>query len=212
MLGLIFENLLEENRNKTGAFYTPKEVVHYMCKESLSLYLQKKLAAKLNTDELKQLDSFVKQTDTSTPGIIKTYADDIQGFLNTLKVCDPAIGSGAFPLGILFEILRIRKEIFPHLKKQKNFNYRQEKLNIMRKNIYGVDIDGGAVDIARLRFWLSLIVDEEEPSPLPNLDYKIMQGNSMMESFETESFEDIDLSKVKITAKNVKVFEPERDL
>ena len=71
----------------------------------------------------------------------------------------------------------------------------------MRNNIYGVDIDGGAVDIARLRFWLSLIVDEEEPSPLPNLDYKIMQGNSMMESFETESFEDIDLSQVKITPK-----------
>jgi len=207
MLGLIFENLLEENRNKTGAFYTPKEVVHYMCKESLSLYLQKKLADKLNADELKQLDSFVKQTDTATPGFIKTYADNIQGFLDTLKVCDPAIGSGAFPLGILFEILRIRKEIFPHLKKQKNFNYRQEKLNIMRKNIYGVDIDGGAVDIARLRFWLSLIVDEEEPSPLPNLDYKIMQGDSMMESFE-----EIDLSKVKIQPRNVKVYEPERDL
>jgi hypothetical protein len=85
-------------------------------------------------------------------------------------------------------------------------------LNIMRKNIYGVDIDGGAVDIARLRFWLSLIVDEEEPSPLPNLDYKIMQGNSMMESFETESFDDIDLSQIKVKAKNVKVFEPDRDL
>ncbi|MDB5117022.1 MAG: hypothetical protein JWQ79_2514 [Mucilaginibacter sp.] len=207
MLGHIFENLLEENRNRTGAFYTPKEVVHYMCKESLSLYLQKQLAGKLNADELKQLDGFVKQTDQSTPALIKAYADDIQGFLDTLKVCDPAIGSGAFPLGILFEILRIRKEIFPHLKKQKNFNYREEKLNIMRKNIYGVDIDGGAVDIARLRFWLSLIVDEETPSPLPNLDYKIMQGDSMMESFE-----DIDLSKVKTQPKNVKEFEPERDL
>jgi len=212
MLGLIFENLLEENRNKTGAFYTPKEVVHFMCKESLSLYLQKQLAAKLNAEELKQLDGFIKQTDTSTPGFVKTHADDIQLHLDKVKICDPAIGSGAFPIGILFEILRIRKEIFPHLSKKKNFNYRDEKLNIMRKNIYGVDIDGGAVDIARLRFWLSLIVDEEEPSPLPNLDYKIMQGNSMMESFETDSFEDIDLSKVKIQAKEVKVYEPERDL
>ncbi|MCO5936907.1 BREX-1 system adenine-specific DNA-methyltransferase PglX [Mucilaginibacter sp. RB4R14] len=207
MLGLIFENLLEENRKRTGAFYTPKEVVHYMCKESLSLYLQKQLSDKLNAEEIKVLDSFIKQTNADTPGLIKTHADDIQRQLDRVKICDPAIGSGAFPLGILFEILRIRKEIFPHLSKQKNFSYRNEKLNIMRNNIYGVDIDSGAVDIARLRFWLSLIVDEEEPSPLPNLDYKIMQGDSMMESFEN-----IDLSKVKTKAKNIKVFEPERDL
>ncbi|MFD0766705.1 Eco57I restriction-modification methylase domain-containing protein [Mucilaginibacter lutimaris] len=207
MLGLIFENLLEENRKRTGAFYTPKEVVHYMCKESISLYLQKKLLTKLSNGELIEMESFIKKPDGSTPALIKKYADDIQDHLQRLKVCDPAIGSGAFALGILFEILRIRKEIFPHLTKQKNFNYRLEKLNIMRNNIYGVDIDGGAVDIARLRFWLSLIVDEEEPSPLPNLDYKIMQGDSMMESFEA-----VDLSKVKSTPKNVKVFEPERDL
>lgn len=207
MLGLIFENLLEENRNKTGAFYTPKEVVHYMCKESISLYLQKKFADKLKADELKVLDAFIKQTDISTPGLIKEHADDIQHFLNTVKICDPAIGSGAFPLGIVFEILRIRKEIFPHLSKQKNFDYRIEKLDIMRKNIYGVDIDGGAVDISRLRFWLSLIVDEEVPSPLPNLDYKIMQGDSLMESFEQ-----IPLLEIKNNPRNLKVYEPIRDL
>jgi hypothetical protein len=57
-------------------------------------------------------------------------------------------------------------------------------LAIIKHSIYGVDLDKGAVDIARLRFWLSLIVDEEIPSPLPNLDYRIMQGNSLVESFE----------------------------
>ena len=56
----------------------------------------------------------------------------------------------------------------------------------IRENIYGVDIEKGAVDIARLRFWLAIIVDEKEPIPLPNLDYKIMQGNSLLESYEGE--------------------------
>ena len=54
----------------------------------------------------------------------------------------------------------------------------------MKENIYGVDIEKGAVDIARLRFWLAIIVDETEPIPLPNLDYKIMQGNSLLECYE----------------------------
>jgi hypothetical protein len=77
----------------------------------------------------------------------------------------------------------VKKEIFGYLKKNK-FDYREEKLAIIKHSIYGVDLDKGAVDIARLRFWLSLIVDEEIPSPLPNLDYRIMQGNSLVESFE----------------------------
>ena len=74
-------------------------------------------------------------------------------------------------------------------------------------NIYGVDLDSGAVDIARLRFWLVLVVDEDAPRQLPNLDYKIMQGNSLFEQFEG-----IDLSRVHQLAHQVRVFEPERDL
>jgi hypothetical protein len=86
-------------------------------------------------------------------------------------------------MGMVYEILRVKKEIFGYLKKTK-FDYREEKLAIIKHSIYGVDLDKGAVDRARLRFWLSLIVDEEIPSPLPNLDYRIMQGNSLVESFE----------------------------
>lgn len=182
MLGLIFENLLEDNREK-GTFYTPKEVVHYMCKESLSAYLKSSLKGKATDKELQQIESFVKFNDLGIPPEIKKYALDIDAALRSVKICDPAIGSGAFPMGMVFEILRVKKEIFGYLKKS-TFNYRDEKLDIIKHSIYGVDLDKGAVDIARLRFWLSLIVDEEEPSPLPNLDYRIMQGDSLVESFE----------------------------
>ena len=71
------------------------------------------------------------------------------------------------------------------------------KRHIIQNNIYGVDIEKGAVDIARLRFWLALIIDEKEPMPLPNLDFKIMQGNSLLESFMG-----VDLN---MTSKKVKI-------
>lgn len=58
------------------------------------------------------------------------------------------------------------------------------KTHIIQNNIYGVDIEKGAVDIARLRFWLALIVDEQNPHALPNMDFKIMQGNSLLEQYE----------------------------
>src|SRR5690606_4858700 len=103
--------------------------------------------------------------------------------LSSVKICDPAIGSGAFPMGMVHEIFRLKHLVSAFLD-NKDFIYLKEKLDIIRHSIYGVDIDKGAVDIARLRFWLSLIVDEQDPQPLPNLDYKIMQGDSLKESFE----------------------------
>ena len=104
--------------------------------------------------------------------------------MDNIKVCDPAIGSGAFPIGILQEIFEAKKFLYPYLKTNKEFNPAQVKKDIIQKSIYGVDLEKGAVDIAQLRFWLALVVDEEKPHPLPNLDYKIMQCNSLLESFE----------------------------
>lgn len=182
MLGLIFENLLEDNRDK-GTFYTPKEVVHFMCKESLSLYIQEELKTSAESKELKEIDTYIKQSGNFDIQTIIRFAPKIDQAFTRVKICDPAIGSGAFPMGMVYEILRLKKELFGYLDR-KHFDYRDEKLRIMKESIYGVDIDKGAVDISRLRFWLSLIVDEEEPSPLPNLDYKIMQGDSLKESFE----------------------------
>ncbi|WP_281238996.1 Eco57I restriction-modification methylase domain-containing protein [Flavobacterium praedii] len=182
MLGLIFENLLEDNKDK-GTFYTPKEVVHFMCKESISQYITDTLQKTASDKELKEITTYIKQSGKIDLEIIKQYAERIDKALTDCKICDPAIGSGAFPMGMVFEIMRLKKELHAFYK-QEDFIYLKEKLNIIKNNIYGVDLDKGAVDISRLRFWLSLIVDEKEPKPLPNLDYKIMQGNSLVESFE----------------------------
>lgn len=186
MLGHIFENLLEENREK-GAFYTPKEVVQYMCKESLIQYLNNSF------DESVNVSLFIRNHIVSEKLAVKDNAVLLNELLDNIKVCDPAIGSGAFPIGILQEIFEAKKFIYPYLKTNKEFNPAQVKKDIIQKSIYGVDLEKGAVDIAQLRFWLALVVDEENPHPLPNLDYKIMQGNSLLESFEG-----IDLSKAAL--------------
>jgi|GEM_PF-267606 len=111
----------------------------------------------------------------------------IDQLLDNVKICDPAIGSGAFPMGLLHEILSI-KELIAY-ETGKEWNPAETKLNIIQNSIYGVDIEKGAVDIARLRFWLSLVVDEEKPRPLPNLDYKIVVGDSLISRFDGEVVE-----------------------
>lgn len=203
MLGLIFENLLEDNKDK-GTFYTPKEVVHFMCKESISQYVADTLKTTATDKELKEITTYIKQSGKIDLELIKRFAERIDKALTDCKICDPAIGSGAFPMGMVFEIMRLKKELHAFYK-QEDFIYLKEKLNIIKNNIYGVDLDKGAVDIARLRFWLSLIVDEKEPKPLPNLDYKIMQGNSLVESFE-------DISLDTITKESVHVFGPPKQM
>ena len=182
MLGHIFENLLEENKEK-GAFYTPKEIVKYMTQESLIQYLKSHLG------EHNELDQFIRYNDigdrTAKHNYIRVNAAKIEELLDNVKICDPAIGSGAFPMGILTEIFEAKMALDMTLDRS------DVKKKIIQNSIYGVDLDSGAVDIARLRFWLALVVDEDIPHALPNLDYKIMQGNSLLESFEG-----IDLSQI----------------
>ena len=195
MLGKIFENLLEDNKDK-GAFYTPKEIVRYMCQESLTAYLQ----TGIDDAEVKEhIANFVKTNDVEElGGASSELAMSIDQKLIDVKICDPAIGSGAFPMGLLRELYACRKsiEIF------EEDNAADIKRHIFQNNIYGVDIEKGAVDIARLRFWLALIIDEKEPMPLPNLDFKIMQGNSLLESYKGV---DLDVTSKKLkTGKDTK--------
>lgn len=175
MLGKIFENLLEDNKDK-GAFYTPKEIVRYMCQESLVAYL----VGKSEIDEHRIRD-FVMFPYDNVDKFKENELENLLGYLGNVKICDPAIGSGAFPMGLLNELVHCEEAIV--LGQEKNTARAELKKSIIKNNIYGVDIEKGAVDIARLRFWLSLVVDEDKPLPLPNLDYKIMQGNSLLESY-----------------------------
>lgn len=186
MLGKIFENLLEDNKDK-GAFYTPKEIVRYMCQESLIAYLE--TATSIAKDKIR---AFVVSPEEGAVGIPEAKKPKLITALEEIKICDPAIGSGAFPMGLLNELLHCREALTGE-----HCNRAELKKSIIQNNIYGVDIEKGAVDIARLRFWLSIVVDEDVPSPLPNLDYKIMQGNSLIECFMG-----VDLSKLTYTKEN----------
>ena len=179
MLGHIFENLLEDNKDK-GAFYTPKEIVHYMTQASLTEYLHTQIP-EINRDKL---EAFVKNKapECEENELSETHKKQIDQKLDAVKICDPAIGSGAFPMGLLQEIFGLKERI-AHEFGYSVWSPARVKEHIIQNSIYGVDIEKGAVDIARLRFWLSLIVDEEKPKPLPNLDYKIMQGNSLVSKF-----------------------------
>lgn len=178
MLGRIFENLLEDNKDK-GAFYTPKEIVNYMCRESIIAYL---ISAQPKIDE-KAIRMLVEQLDASQ--LSESQKKDIRKSLQSVKICDPAIGSGAFPMGLV----NILSKLYVVMKV--DTDTKTMKRHIMEQNIYGVDIEKGAVDIARLRFWLAMIVEEKEPMPLPNLHFKIMQGNSLLESYNGIDLSDL---------------------
>lgn len=207
MLGKVFENLLEiKDRKSKGAFYTPREIVHYMCQESLVNYLETETNNLIPNSDLEffiRKGSQIIQNDKAVvdlgeesedlqyilPKSIRDQSSILDDLLSNVKVCDPAVGSGAFPLGMLNEIVSARTILGIHLKT--NPTPYSLKLHAISNSIYGVDIDPGAIEIAKLRFWLSLVVEEDSPTPLPNLDHKIMQGNSLISQYEgIELFDD----------------------
>jgi len=185
MLGRIFENLLEDNKDK-GAFYTPKEIVQYMCRESLIAYLQ----TDQREEDKEPIRQFVTTHDVESLGELE---EEIEQKLIDVKICDPAIGSGAFPMGLLRELFLCRSAIEPNIVEKAA----DIKRHIIQNNIYGVDIERGAVEIARLRFWLALIVEEKSPEVLPNLDFKIMQGNSLLEQYKGADLSTMTENKLK---------------
>jgi len=242
MLGKVFENMLEITERKSkGAFYTPREIVHYMCQESLINYLDNslnsyaKLYQTIDSDQpilfggltdkkgqqkleithqdgikvpkedletlirkghlfvendeaalqaLQRIESGEQKTTKhkiELPESIKSNAEKIDNCLASIRVCDPAIGSGAFPVGLLHEIVNARLTLAPH--SDNKMSVYELKRHTIHECLYGVDLDASAVDIARLRLWLSLIVDEDDfntDKALPNLDYKIVCGNSLI--------------------------------
>jgi hypothetical protein len=190
MLGRIFENLLaevsddtgEQARKAKGAFYTPREIVDFMCKESLKSYLRSHVNGDENFEtRLHQLiDSTEREfhdQDQNWRRDLKPYKDEVLALLDNFKVIDPACGSGAFPIGMMQLLLKTYTRLDPTV------NPHVTKLRIIESNIYGVDIEPMAVEISRLRAWLSLLVDSTDDrksiKPLPNLDFKFVCANSL---------------------------------
>jgi hypothetical protein len=217
-----------------GVYYTPREIVHYMCQQSLINYLHTELNDRIvtyeklgdiraglfgNEGKTGQLDLTtehsskprISKADIETfidigehvsenearvisegretrayshklPETIRQNAALIDQKLANITVCDPAVGSGAFPVGMMNEIVRARNVLSTFMQDINRTPY-EFKRRCIEHSLYGVDIDPGAVEIAKLRLWLSLVVDEDEIKnikPLPNLDYKIVCGNSLL--------------------------------
>lgn len=191
MLGRVFESLLATQIDETGkkatkakgTFYTPREIVGYMCRESLRQYLYNELGKDTEVEEainslLDISDSeWAKARSNNVRDKIKSYRASIIETLDKVTILDPACGSGAFPMGMLQLMLKTYERI------ENRFDPYAAKLSVIQNNIFGVDIEPMAVEIARLRAWLSLIVDEGDErdiAPLPNLDFKFVCANSLM--------------------------------
>jgi type I restriction-modification system DNA methylase subunit len=192
MLGRVFESLLatqveetgEQARKAKGTFYTPREVVFFMCRESISTYLVSKKPgddsfAKSVKHLLETTDQdWAKSGTNSLRDIPKLHRDLVLASVNDLKTLDPACGSGAFPLGLLSVLTRAVMRLTPEA------NQHEVKSKILRNSIFGSDIEPMAIEISKLRAWLSLIVEEtSKPSnvqPLPNLEFKFVCANSLI--------------------------------
>ena len=173
MLGKVFEELVT-GRNETGSYYTPRPVVSFMCRETLRGYLDGSQTGA--TPEA--IARFVDRQDTS--GLRLASARRISEALAEVTVVDPACGSGAYLLGMMQELIELQTTLF-NVGVDSKALY-ELKLEIIQRNLYGVDIDEFATNIAMLRLWLSLAIDYEgeKPEPLPNLDFKIVRGDSLL--------------------------------
>ena len=213
MLGKVFENLIEENLRKgLGAFYTPREIVHYMCQESLINFLdaavnkENALVPRVDIETFIRLGEQISHYEAvgakctiKMPNGIEKSARALDEALKAITVCDPAVGSGAFPVGMMTEIVRARAAITPYFNDIEERTSYHFKRHAIQNCLYGVDVDASAVEIAKLRLWLSLVVDEDnvkQIKPLPNLDYKIVSGNSLIGfPFKSRRLHDIEALK-----------------
>lgn len=228
MLGKVFENLLDvKDRKSKGAFYTPREIVHYMCQETLINHLVTKTELPeedirdfvLYGDLMKDEDTAKSAREGNKEMLISPRIFDLSNGTNRLKelddilanvkVADLAVGSGAFPLGMLNEIVKARETLSAYMaigmnnfQKKSFYAYDRKpyelKVNTIKNCIFACDIEPSAVDIAKLRLWLSIVIDDEiaenagngefnehtKPRQLPNLDCNIICGNSLIDEFE----------------------------
>ena len=233
MLGKVFENLLDvKDRKSKGAFYTPREIVHYMCQETLINHMVSKTGIsesairdfilygeylrdedtiktlKVADDNGKQHYEFDKNKELLISEEILSFKNgvnrlnELDELLANVKVADLAVGSGAFPLGMLNEIVKARQVLTEYLaiemngfQKKSFYAYERKpydlKVNTIKNCIF-------ACDIAKLRLWLSIVIDDvivedagngdfdahSKPRQLPNLECNIICGNSLVDEFK----------------------------
>lgn len=260
LLGQVFENLLgaynpetqSTARKATGSYYTPRQIVNYMVDEALIAYLLQKVEPYDNDkkdleDRLRDdLLAYNQQGKIEKPDDHLIHQDEIHQMveaINDLKIIDPAVGTGAFPMGILNKLVLILRKLDPqntHWKRRQlvqaaniedpeskdsaikaieavfseanQFNNYGRKLYLIQNCIYGVDIQPIAITIAKLRFFIALIIEQERDDeqktnrgirPLPNLETKFVAANALIglkelnESEFQQILEDTDINHIR---------------
>jgi adenine-specific DNA-methyltransferase len=232
MLGKIFEELIlseelgaagKSRRHDTGSHYTPRPVVHYLCREALAAWLEKRAPFSGTNDAVTRIRSLLAlDASEGVDDAIMTRlrdlfpspdeADLLLKELGKLRACDPAVGSGAFPMGLLYELLNLahlttaRTRGKDPLDSDPDWAYDTRKTLILSA-LYGVDVQPVPVEICKLRLWLSLLVDHEirvrpldctrqefqtalkRLDPLPNLDFKIRRADSLVDTIHGQRIE-----------------------
>ena len=188
LLGKVFENLLEEHRRgRTGTFYTPRPIVNFMVRESITRHLEEVTASSVSRQRLLALLDDERWEEAA---LNKEEARDLEAKAMAVRILDPAVGTGAFLVSALQHLVqivracrhRLGEDVHPGTTAMADL-----KRRIIRDCLFGVDIEPEAIELAQLRLWLSLVLDldpREDPDPLPNLDFELMVGNSLIDSVE----------------------------
>ncbi|WP_019009568.1 Eco57I restriction-modification methylase domain-containing protein [Deinococcus aquatilis] len=186
MLGKVFENMMEEEEAaQSGTFYTPRSIVQFMVEETLTRYLADTTG--IGQERLLLLVA----DDSAVHDLSAPEANAIIEALGKVRVLDPAVGTASMLVGFLSAMIRVRRSA----EARRGVNVTEGspalaswKREYIQHCLYGVDIKQEAIEIARLRLWLSLVVDAQEPEPLPNLEYKLMAGDGLLETVDGTPF------------------------
>jgi hypothetical protein len=198
LLGYAYEELIADQHGQ-GAYYTHPTEVNLMCRESLRAYLEER-CTEVDKDQIARLVYGELPQTSSTAAIPMDHAVDLYAALHDVTVCDPAVGSGTFPVMMVKHLFTCLRSLGQLLKEHAPFkelidqdaltdwNKRYElKLHIIERSIYGCDIDYFAVQIAKLRFWIELMVECDQPVPLPNFDFKLLVGDALLSVIGSDS-------------------------
>ncbi len=188
LLGRVFENLYQgDARRKSGTYYTPREIVHFMCRQALHGWLSERLDEDPDLIELVRLEAIEPQDVGEDELISPDKARRLEEALDAVRICDPAVGSGAFLLGAMQEIVQLRRGLAlaaGEIDAEIDLRAAEWKRRAIQWSLYGVDNNPEAIEICHLRLWLSLVLDLPSPAnvdPLPNLDFRVVAGDSLID-------------------------------
>lgn len=201
LIGTVFENMLPEyERGSKGTFYTPRSESSFICRRALANYLG--YMDEISSDGRKFRDGLALCIERLRKSKSEKEVRDFREKLLSIRIVDPAVGSGGFLLVMMQEIIRLIQEAEATVGWTSDPQEHKKKI---LSNLYGFDIEPEAIEIARLRLWLSLIVDQKEPEPLPNLDLNLITINDSLQRPTTQGTLNPEVEELRASRNRLKV-------